>query len=388
MRTFFFLSFLLGKTFGLEDILLFCRERRYDGEERKQQPRAGAMKERKSSSDPSTKAATSSSSRGETEAGDTGVFSVIVSCVNERENISKCIASACATPRKNTPPAFSNKTLTRRRRTRVVVVDGGSTDGTVDEARKWAAAANANANVKVVVKNEERGRAKQFNRGGMESVSKRGGGDCCFERARDDEHILVFLHADTTMPETYRDDIFDALRKERERRERERLFPSAWGVIKNGAAKLARRGNAKTGDAKKEVLPCWGAFPIKLSGERSKWRKSVVAPLANFRTRRTSIPYGDQAIFVTASAFAKHKFDESKTFMEDYDYSLRLKKAFGKPALVSGKSSVTTDSRRFERVGFMNTTIINILCVVGYHLNVDAEILAKFYRNADKKDDR
>ena len=49
---------------------------------------------------------------------------------------------------------------------------------------------------------------------------------------------------------------------------------------------------------------------------------------------------------------------------------------------------MTTDSRRFERVGFMNTTIINILCVVGYHLNVDAETLAKFYRNADKKDDR
>ncbi len=341
------------------------------------------MKERKSS-DPSTKAAATSSSRGETEAGG-GVFSVIVSCVNERENISKCIASAFAPTRKNI--SLSTKTT---RRTRVVVVDGGSTDGTVDEARKSAAAAHANAkNVKVVVKNKERGRAKQFNRGGMESmVSKRGGGDCCFERARDDEHILVFLHADTTMPETYRDDIFDALRKERERRERERLFPSAWGVIKNGCSKLARRGNAKTDDAKTEVLPCWGAFPIKLSGERSKWRKNVVASLANFRTRRTSIPYGDQAIFVTASAFAKHKFDESKTFMEDYDYSLRLKKAFGKPALVSGKSPVTTDSRRFERVGFMNTTIINILCVVGYHLNVDAETLAKFYRNADKKDDR
>ena len=264
-------------------------------------------------------------------------------------------------------------------------MDGGSTDGTVDEAKKCAAHAKKNNDVKVVVKkNEERGRAKQFNRGGMESmmVSKR-------ESARDDdEHILVFLHADTTMPETYRDDIFDALRKERERRERERLFPSAWGVIKNGCSKLARRGNAKTDDAKTEVLPCWGAFPIKLSGERSKWRKNVVASLANFRTRRTSIPYGDQAIFVTASAFAKHKFDESKTFMEDYEYSLRLKKAFGKPALVSEKSPVTTDSRRFERVGFMNTTIINILCVVGYHLDVDAETLAKFYRNADKKDDR
>ena len=373
----FFLNSLLGSPLSWDSrhfsVLL---DGRYDGEVHKE-----AMKERKSSScGPSTKATnpSSSSSRGETEAaGVGGVFSVIVSCVNERENISKCIASARATL---TP----TKTSTRRRRTRVIVVDGNSTDGTVDEAKKCAAHAKKN-DVKVVVKkNEERGRAKQFNRGGMESmmVSKR-------ESARDDdEHILVFLHADTTMPETYRDDIFDALRKERERRERERLFPSAWGVIKNGCSKLARRGNAKTDDAKTEVLPCWGAFPIKLSGERSKWRKNVVASLANFRTRRTSIPYGDQAIFVTASAFAKHKFDESKTFMEDYEYSLRLKKAFGKPALVSEKSPVTTDSRRFERVGFMNTTIINILCVVGYHLDVDVETLAKFYRNADKKDDR
>ena len=73
----------------------------------------------------------------------------------------------------------------------------------------------------------------------------------------------------------------------------------------------------------------------------------MVASLANFRTRRTSIPYGDQAIFVTASALAKHKFDESKTLMEDYEYSLRLKKAFGKPALVSEK--IACDDR-FETI--------------------------------------
>ena len=316
-------------------------------------------------------------------------ISVVISCLNESENISKCIRSTLAQKgRKN----WGNQHHTdgvrekERVRTKVVVVDGGSTDDTVLRAKKVLSDMKTKSDGKdeeevIIVECAERGRAKQFNRGGR--VVLRGS----LEETKE-ENILVFLHADTTMPETYRDDIFDALRKERERRERERLFPSAWGVIKNGCSKLARRGNAKTDDAKTEVLPCWGAFPIKLSGERSKWRKNVVASLANFRTRRTSIPYGDQAIFVTASAFAKHKFDESKTFMEDYEYSLRLKKAFGKPALVSEKSPVTTDSRRFERVGFMNTTIINILCVVGYHLDVDAETLAKFYRNADKKDDR
>tara|TARA_B100001758_G_scaffold238421_1_gene241597 strand:- start:533 stop:1534 length:1002 start_codon:yes stop_codon:yes gene_type:complete len=316
-------------------------------------------------------------------------ISVVISCLNESENISKCMRSTLAQKgHKNWGNQHHADGVREKERvrTKVVVVDGGSTDDTVLRAKKVLSDMKTKSDGKdeeevIIVECAERGRAKQFNRGGR--VVLRGS----LEETKE-ENILVFLHADTTMPETYRDDIFDALRKERERRERERLFPSAWGVIKNGCSKLARRGNAKTDDAKTEVLPCWGAFPIKLSGERSKWRKNVVASLANFRTRRTSIPYGDQAIFVTASAFAKHKFDESKTFMEDYEYSLRLKKAFGKPALVSEKSPVTTDSRRFERVGFMNTTIINILCVVGYHLDVDVETLAKFYRNADKKDDR
>jgi hypothetical protein len=70
-------------------------------------------------------------------------------------------------------------------------------------------------------------------------------------------------------------------------------------------------------------------------------------------------------------------------FMEDYEYSSRMKKCFGKPVIC--KSPVVTDSRRFESVGFMNTTMINILCVVGFHLKVDVGVLAKFYRNANKR---
>jgi glycosyltransferase involved in cell wall biosynthesis len=271
-------------------------------------------------------------------------------------------------------------------RTKVVVVDGGSTDDTVLRAKKVLSDMKTKSDGKdeeevIIVECAERGRAKQFNRGGR--VVLRGS----LEETKE-ENILVFLHADTTMPETYREDIYDALRRERERRERERRFPSAWGVIKNGCAKFARLGRSvgkaeSTNENNRADAPCWGAFPIKLSGERSKWKKCVVASFANFRTRRTSIPYGDQAIFVTASAFAEHKFDESKMFMEDYEYSSRMKKCFGKPAIC--KSPVVTDSRRFESVGFMNTTMINILCVVGFHLKVDVGVLANFYRNANKR---
>ena len=321
-------------------------------------------------------------------------ISVVISCLNESENISECIVSV-EKEEQRLPDDINNNIV----RTNVIVVDGGSTDDTVRIARK-----HASKDV-VVIRSKERGRAKQFNRGGMEAFAMTTGkslvlGDLEEEEKKKkknnkrfeegDDNILVFLHADTTMPETYREDIYEALSRERERRARERRFPSAWGLIKNGCANaFAVLGSASSrtdeNNGTGDEAPCWGAFPIKLSGERSKWRKSVVASLANFRTRRTSIPYGDQAIFVTASAFAKQKFDESKTFMEDYEYSSRLKKCFGKPAMVKSSAPVVTDSRRFESVGFMNTTMINILCVVGFHLKVDVERLAKFYRNANKK---
>lgn len=316
-------------------------------------------------------------------------ISVVISCLNESENISKCMRSTLAQKgHKNWGNQHHADGVREKERvrTKVVVVDGGSTDDTVLRAKKVVSDMKTKSDGKdeeevIIVECAERGRAKQFNRGGR--VVLRGS----LEETKE-ENILVFLHADTTMPETYREDIFDALRRERERRERERRFPSAWGVIKNGCAKFARLGRSvgkaeSTNENNRADAPCWGAFPIKLSGERSKWKKCVVASFANFRTRRTSIPYGDQAIFVTASAFAEHKFDESKMFMEDYEYSSRMKKCFGKPAIC--KSPVVTDSRRFESVGFMNTTMINILCVVGFHLKVDVGVLANFYRNANKR---
>ena len=68
-------------------------------------------------------------------------------------------------------------------RARVVVVDGGSRDDTVRVARSSGA---------TVVKSA-RGRARQMNAGAMATPSR--GGDA--------DDVLVFLHADSTLPKGY-----------------------------------------------------------------------------------------------------------------------------------------------------------------------------------------
>ena len=86
-------------------------------------------------------------------------ISVVISCLNESENISECIVSV--EKEEQRLPDDTNNIV----RTNVIVVDAGSTDDTVRIARK-----HASKDV-VVIRSKERGRAKQFNRGGMEAFA-------------------------------------------------------------------------------------------------------------------------------------------------------------------------------------------------------------------------
>ena len=181
-------------------------------------------------------------------------------------------------------------------RTKVVVVDGGSTDDTVLRAKKVVSDMKTKSDGKdeeevIIVECAERGRAKQFNRGGR--VVLRGS----LEETKE-ENILVFLHADTTMPETYREDIYDALRRERERRERERRFPSAWGVIKNGCAKFARLGRSvgkaeSTNENNKRMHRAGARFPSNSPANARNGR--------NVSSRRSRIFERDGRLFRTAT---------------------------------------------------------------------------------------
>ena len=150
----------------------------------------------------------------------------------------------------------------RERGVQVIVVDGGSHDGTAGRA---AALADR-------VLEAPRGRALQMNAGARTE-----------EAAAAD--VLLFLHADTHLPD-------DADRT------------------------LLRALSASE--------CCWGRFDVRL--DASGWPLRLVETLMNWRSRLTGIATGDQAIFARRSAFDTLGGFAPLPLMEDIDYSRRARR--------------------------------------------------------------
>jgi rSAM/selenodomain-associated transferase 2 len=187
----------------------------------------------------------------------------------------------------------------------VIVVDGGSDDGTAQRAQALADR----------VLEAPRGRALQMNAG-----ARAAGGD-----------VLVFLHADTRLPESAEADIFSALEN--------RL---------------------------------WGRFDVKIEGAHPLL--PVVAAAMNLRSRLTGIATGDQAIFARRSAFGG--FPEIP-LMEDVAFSNAMRRA-GPPACL--RSRVVTSGRRWESRGVLRTILLMWRLRWMYFCGGSPERLARIYR--------
>lgn len=146
----------------------------------------------------------------------------------------------------------------------IVIVDGGSTDGTVAVAEACCAGLTG-----AHVITAPRGRASQMNEGAKVS---RGEG-------------LLFLHADTFLP------------------------PNAKALITSALADSAIAG---------------GRFDVRFDSS-SPWGR-IISTLMNIRSRWTGIATGDQAIFVRRSVFDQLGGFADIPLMEDIDFSRRLKR--------------------------------------------------------------
>jgi rSAM/selenodomain-associated transferase 2 len=197
----------------------------------------------------------------------------------------------------------------RRRGVEVVVADGGSTDGTPELA---AALVDA-------VVFAPRGRAAQMNAGA--------------QRTRG--NVLLFLHADTRLPER------------------------ADELITTGLA-AARK--------------TWGRFDVQIEGTHPLLR--LVAVLMNWRSRLTGIATGDQAIFVRRSTFERCDGFKAIPLMEDIALSRRLK-WFGRPLCL--RTRAITSGRRWQRDGVVRTILLMWQLRLGYFFGVDPVRLALRY---------
>jgi len=217
--------------------------------------------------------------------------SVIIPTLNEEESIQGTIEKA------RDPDA------------EIIVVDGGSRDRT----RALAEASG------VKVLESEMGRSVQQNKGAGSSKG----------------NVLLFLHADTRLPDRYLNHVFET------------LMPA---------------------------MTAGGAFRFKTDARIPLIR--AVEWMTNFRSRIFHLPYGDQALFMKKSLFDSVGGFPERPIAEDLFLVQRLLKR-GRIRIAEGE--IITSGRRWQHLGVVRTTLINWLIMAGCCLGVSPEAMAPLY---------
>ena len=237
----------------------------------------------------------------------------------------------------------------RARGARVVVADGGSTDGTLALARPHADLALVTL----------RGRGAQMNAGAAAGIApspsggRRGWGPAAqpagalpaaanpdtkpplptHPKATADD-TLLFLHADTELPE-----------------HADRCIRQA---LQSGAV--------------------WGRFDVRIDSPRPVFR--LIETLMNLRSRWTGVATGDQAVFVRRTAFEAVGGFEDIALMEDIALSRALLRLSHPVCL---RQRVTTSARRWEKHGVWRTVLLMWRLRAAYFFGADPARLALRY---------
>lgn len=191
----------------------------------------------------------------------------------------------------------------------VVVSDGGSTDGTREKAVALG----------VPVVQGPPGRGRQLDLGARSTTAE----------------VLLFLHADTSLP------------------------PDARSAIQ----RAVREGHVG------------GGFEIRFGG--ASRLAAVGSRLVNLRSRLTGCPLGDQAQFCTRAIYEELGGFADWPILEDLDMIRRLRKR-GRVALLP--SPVTTSFRRYGSGGVLQTIATNWLIWGLFFVGVSPRRLGGLYK--------
>jgi rSAM/selenodomain-associated transferase 2 len=171
-------------------------------------------------------------------------------------------------------------------------------------------------------------------------ITKRGRGtQLNFGAGHADGEILLFLHADCALPP----EGFSVIRKE----------------LKDNSVSA-------------------GAFDLLINHSQLGFR--VIEYGANLRSHITSIPYGDQGLFMKKEVFERVGGFAEIPFMEDIEISRRLKR-LGKIVFV--RPQIKTSPRRWLSEGLVFTTARDWAIAISFaFLRVSPHRLEKYYRDA------
>ncbi|MGD9852091.1 MAG: TIGR04283 family arsenosugar biosynthesis glycosyltransferase [Nitrospirales bacterium] len=198
----------------------------------------------------------------------------------------------------------------------IIVVDGGSQDRTLDIVRPFLEHTSSRG---IQLISSARGRAVQLNAGASNTHAD----------------ILVFLHADTNLPDT---------------------------AVQRICQVMA------------DVSCVGGRFDVRFPVDRGwAW---VISRMMNLRSRWSGICTGDQTIFVRRRIFQRLGGFADIPLMEDIEFTRRLKTT---GRVVALRDKVTTSFRRWERGGPLRTILRMWTLRFLYWMGWPPKTLRQFY---------
>lgn len=201
----------------------------------------------------------------------------------------------------------------------VIVADGGSTDQT----EQIAESCGAN-----FIQSPKAGRGEQLATGAAAAKSS----------------WLLFLHADTELEDDWHEEVRDFIKKEEQK------------DTQNTAA-----------------------FTFALQDKGLK--PALLERLVALRCRLFALPYGDQALLISAKTYQLVGGFAPLPIMEDVDLIHRLSDRLSlRPTLF--KSRAFTSAERYQQTGYLKRSLRNLYCLASYYRGIPAEKIKTVYDKA------